>query len=109
MPILDGVSATRRLYEEQPSCRVIVLTTFDDDEMVFDGLASRSCGLSIERCTVRKTSGSHSCSSTRRILSATFVDSKSRGGIRSAERQVSSSGELLDRTALRRRTRDPSV
>lgn len=38
MPVLDGVAATRRLHEEQPGCRVIVLTTFDDDEMVFDGL-----------------------------------------------------------------------
>src|ERR1041385_4395284 len=37
MPVLDGVVATRRLQTEQPDCRVIVLTTFDDDEMVFDG------------------------------------------------------------------------
>ncbi len=44
MPILDGVSATRRLHEEQPSCRVIVLTTFDDDEMVFDGLRAGAMG-----------------------------------------------------------------
>jgi len=44
MPILDGVSATRRLHEEQPSCRVIVLTTFDDDEMVFDGLRAGAVG-----------------------------------------------------------------
>ena len=38
MPVLDGVAATRRLHEELPNLRVIVLTTFDDDEMVFDGL-----------------------------------------------------------------------
>src|SRR5215831_6588381 len=44
MPILDGVSATRRLHEEQPTCRVIVLTTFDDDEMVFDGLRAGAVG-----------------------------------------------------------------
>jgi DNA-binding NarL/FixJ family response regulator len=44
MPILDGVSATRRLHEEQPSSRVIVLTTFDDDEMVFDGLRAGAVG-----------------------------------------------------------------
>ena len=37
MPVLDGVAATRRLREELPNVRVIVLTTFDDDEMVFDG------------------------------------------------------------------------
>jgi DNA-binding NarL/FixJ family response regulator len=44
MPLLDGVEATRRLQEEQPDCRVIVLTTFDDDEMVFDGLRAGAVG-----------------------------------------------------------------
>src|SRR6195256_1272796 len=44
MPILDGVTATRRLHDEQPDCRVIVLTTFDDDEMVFDGLRAGAVG-----------------------------------------------------------------
>jgi len=44
MPVLDGVAATRRLHEEQPDCRVIVLTTFDDDELVFDGLRAGAVG-----------------------------------------------------------------
>src|SRR5262249_53799686 len=44
MPVLDGVAATRRLREEQPECRVIVLTTFDDDELVFDGLRAGAIG-----------------------------------------------------------------
>ena len=44
MPVLDGVAATRRLSAEQPGCRVIVLTTFDDDELVFDGLRAGAVG-----------------------------------------------------------------
>src|SRR6185369_14568160 len=44
MPIVDGVAATRHLHEEQPDCRVIVLTTFDDDVMVFDGLRAGAVG-----------------------------------------------------------------
>ena len=44
MPVLDGVAATRRLREEQPDCRVIVLTTFDDDDKVFDGLRAGAVG-----------------------------------------------------------------
>ena len=44
MPVLDGVAATLSLHEEQPDCRVIVLTTFDDDEMVFDGLRAGAVG-----------------------------------------------------------------
>ena len=44
MPVLDGVAATRQLRAEQPDCRVIVLTTFDDDEKVFDGLRAGAVG-----------------------------------------------------------------
>ena len=44
MPVLDGVTATRRLKELRPSSRVIILTTFDDDEYVFDGLRAGAVG-----------------------------------------------------------------
>ena len=40
----DGVTATRRLRETQSDCRVIVLTTFDDDEYVFEGLRAGAVG-----------------------------------------------------------------
>jgi DNA-binding NarL/FixJ family response regulator len=44
MPVLDGVAATRKLRESQPACRVILLTTFDDDEYVFEGLRAGAVG-----------------------------------------------------------------
>jgi DNA-binding NarL/FixJ family response regulator len=44
MPILDGVAATRQLHSSQPGCRVIVLTTFDDDEYVFEALRAGAMG-----------------------------------------------------------------
>ena len=44
MPVMDGVSATRRIHESLPMCRVIVLTTFDDDEDVFEGLRAGAIG-----------------------------------------------------------------
>ncbi len=44
MPIMDGVTATRRLHETLQKCKVIVLTTFDDDELVFDGLRAGAVG-----------------------------------------------------------------
>src|ERR1051326_784590 len=44
MPVLDGVAATRQLHNESPECKVIVLTTFDDDELVFDGLRAGAVG-----------------------------------------------------------------
>lgn len=44
MPILDGVNATRRMSSQLPGSKVIVLTTFDDDETVFDGLRAGAVG-----------------------------------------------------------------
>ncbi|CUS02417.2 Uncharacterized transcriptional regulatory protein YxjL [Candidatus Promineifilum breve] len=44
MPVLDGVAATRRLKESGAAARVIVLTTFDNDETVFDGLRAGAVG-----------------------------------------------------------------
>ena len=44
MPVMDGVTATRRLRDTLPSCKVIVLTTFDDDQNVFEGLRAGAIG-----------------------------------------------------------------
>jgi DNA-binding NarL/FixJ family response regulator len=44
MPVLDGVAATRQLRAACPACHVIVLTTFDDDETVFEGLRAGAAG-----------------------------------------------------------------
>jgi len=54
MPVLDGVAATRRLREEHPDCCVIVLTTFDDDEMVFDGLRAGAIGYLLKDASSEK-------------------------------------------------------
>lgn len=44
MPVMDGVQATRELCARYASARVIILTTFDDDEYVFEGLRAGALG-----------------------------------------------------------------
>lgn len=44
MAILDGVAATRQIHQQFPHSRVIMLTTFDDDEYVFEGLRAGAVG-----------------------------------------------------------------
>lgn len=44
MPVLDGVAATRRVVQEFPACQVVILTTFDNDEYVFEGLRAGALG-----------------------------------------------------------------
>lgn len=44
MPGMDGVEATRRLQDQSPDVKVIILTTFDEDEFVFEGLRAGAVG-----------------------------------------------------------------
>jgi DNA-binding NarL/FixJ family response regulator len=44
MPVLDGIAATRALVAEQTSTRILVLTTFDLDEYVFEALRAGASG-----------------------------------------------------------------
>jgi DNA-binding NarL/FixJ family response regulator len=44
MPGLDGIEATRRITAELPETRVLVLTTFGSDELVFEALAAGAAG-----------------------------------------------------------------
>jgi DNA-binding NarL/FixJ family response regulator len=44
MPVLDGIAATRQLLEAGVSTRVLVLTTFDMDEYVFEALRAGASG-----------------------------------------------------------------
>ncbi|MBX2998318.1 MAG: response regulator transcription factor [Caldilineaceae bacterium] len=44
MTNMDGVEATRRILTRHPEARVIILTTFDDDEYVFEGIRAGAMG-----------------------------------------------------------------
>lgn len=44
MPVLDGVEATRRIRAEAPQVSVIILTTFNDDEYIYEGIAAGARG-----------------------------------------------------------------
>ena len=44
MPIMDGVAAIRVLSKEAPEIKILVLTTFDDDEYVTQAIASGAKG-----------------------------------------------------------------
>jgi DNA-binding NarL/FixJ family response regulator len=44
MPVLDGLETTRRLAQRYPAIRVVILTTYDMDEYVFDAMQSGASG-----------------------------------------------------------------
>lgn len=44
MPVMDGVEATRQICSRWPKARIIILTTFDDDNYLFEGLRVGALG-----------------------------------------------------------------
>jgi DNA-binding NarL/FixJ family response regulator len=44
MPVLDGIAATRTVVAEELAAHVLVLTTFDEDRIVYDALAAGASG-----------------------------------------------------------------
>lgn len=54
MPGLNGVEATKIIKEKYPSTKVLVLTTFSDDEYIFDALKYGASGYLLKDATPDK-------------------------------------------------------
>jgi DNA-binding NarL/FixJ family response regulator len=54
MPVLDGLAATRRLVELGRRCRIVVITTFDLDEYVFEALRAGASGFLLKDATAEE-------------------------------------------------------
>ena len=44
MPIMNGIEATREIHAKFPEIKILVLTTYDDDEWVFDAVRAGASG-----------------------------------------------------------------
>ncbi len=44
MPVMNGIQATRMIHDRYPEIKVLVLTTYDMDEWVFDAIRSGAAG-----------------------------------------------------------------
>jgi len=62
MPGMDGVEATRRLRDRWRDAKVIILTTFDDDEYIFEGLRAGALGY-----LLKDVSGSELAEAIRKV------------------------------------------
>ena len=49
MPDLDGIGATRELSRAAPESRILILTTFEQDEYVFGALRAGASGFLLKR------------------------------------------------------------
>ncbi|MFE0632129.1 response regulator [Streptomyces sp. NPDC058864] len=51
MPTMDGLEATRRILQQNPGCRVLMLTTFDLDRYVYTALSAGASGFLLKDVT----------------------------------------------------------
>jgi DNA-binding NarL/FixJ family response regulator len=49
MPDLDGIAATRQVLEAAPEVRVVILTTFEEDDYIFGALNAGASGFLLKR------------------------------------------------------------
>jgi DNA-binding NarL/FixJ family response regulator len=49
MPDLDGISATREALAVEPDVKVVVLTTFEEDDYIFEALSAGASGFLLKR------------------------------------------------------------
>ncbi len=49
MPEMDGIAATRAILATAPDCRILILTTFEDDDYVFGALNAGASGFLLKR------------------------------------------------------------
>ena len=66
MPVMDGVLCTKAVKEQYPDVKIIVLTTFDDDEFIFSALKYGASGYILKGVSDRRASWSYSNSLSRR-------------------------------------------
>jgi len=49
MPDLDGIAATREVLATSPDVKVVILTTFEDDDYIFGALSAGASGFLLKR------------------------------------------------------------
>lgn len=105
MPVLDGIAATRRITQHHPDTKVIVLTTFDDEDYVLGGIGAGASGFLLKDaepealldaiCTVAGGDAVISPRATNRIVAKLAAPTEEAVALSPADRLAL--GELTER------------
>lgn len=107
MPRLDGIAATRRVLALEDPPQVIVLTTFDTDEMVIEALRSGASGFLLKSTrperlveAIRSVASGEpmlSPSVTAQLITRVTADAPAAGAAQARQRALARLAELTDR------------
>jgi RNA polymerase sigma factor (sigma-70 family) len=95
MPDLDGIGATRELSQAAPEAKVLILTTFEQDDYIFDALRAGASGFLLKRTRPEELiAGVHTIAAGDSLLSPSVTR-------RVIDRMAQQPApELVDRAAL---------
>ena len=103
MPDLDGISATRELLEAFPDVRVVILTTFEQDDYIFGALRAGASGFLLKRTTPEElVAAVHTIAAGDSLLSPSVTSRVIARTARQPEPEASSDARLEELTARER-------
>ncbi len=93
MPVMDGVAATQAIKRQHPNIQIVVLTSFQEDELVENALKAGAVGYLMKNVTARELAAAiHSASEGRMTLSSEATQALVR-----ARQQAQETEALTDR------------
>ena len=103
MPDLDGITATRELLTAVPNARVLILTTFDQDDYVFGALRAGASGFLLKRTRPEELLAAvHTIAAGEALLSPTVTRRVIQRMAQQPTPDVSNQAKLDDLTARER-------
>jgi DNA-binding NarL/FixJ family response regulator len=103
MPDLDGISATREVLATRPDVKVVILTTFEEDDYIFGALSAGASGFLLKRTSPEELIGAlHTVAAGDSLLSPPVTRRVIERMAREPATDASSS-ELLDELTPRER------
>ncbi len=90
MPVLDGIEALRQIRADDPEARVIVLTTYRNEDYIFPSLRAGARGYLLKDSSREELAGAiRAVAAGESLLDPDMVDAaKDAGGLTSRELQV---------------------
>ena len=76
MPNMDGVQATKAIHQRDPGVKIIMLTTFDDDEYVHEAVRAGAVGYLLKDISTEELISSITAVKEGAVLVSTSVAAK---------------------------------
>lgn len=101
MPVINGVEAIKKILELDKEAKIIILTTFDDDDYVYDGLKSGALGYILKDSSIEKLSESIKVIYQGGALIEPSITKKILSELSKIEKDQKQKGELIEELSTR--------